>query len=301
MLVPAFAFGAKTADCVDNKLGWVYNIVMQKTVFDKEFFSVKDTLLCGQVFRYFPTGSGYTVVSADKACYAEDTEEGAAVSTDFPEYFARYFDTQRDYAGGYKKAAEFGNAFLARAAESGKGIRILRQDAEETLFSFIISQNNNIARIKGIIERLCAALGEEKKFGDFTYRTFPKAADIAQKTPDFYKTLGLGYRAEYLPAVADAIVHGFDLAAAASLETDDLKRELMTLKGVGPKVADCVILFGFGRGDSFPVDTWMEKIYREDFCGPLHDRREISRYFVSEFGEYSGVFQQYMFHLKRNG
>ena len=156
-------------------------------------------------------------------------------------------------------------------------------------------------RIKGIIERLCRALGEEKKFGDLTYHSFPKAAFIAKESPLFYRAAGLGYRAEYLPAVADAIENGFDLSAASKLSTPDLKKELVKLKGVGPKVADCVLLFGFHRSDSFPVDTWMEKIYREDYGGTLATRDKITEFFMKEYGENAGYFQQYMFHFKRNG
>lgn len=274
---------------------------METIVYKSEFFSAKDTLECGQLFRYVPQNAGYLVFSADKACYLETIGEETRVTSDDPEYFGSYFDIGRDYSAIYSRAIAVGNKFLADAAESGRGIRILRQDREEALFSFIISQNNNIPRIKGIIERLCAALGEERCFGSARYRTFPKAAFIAQKTPDFYKSLGLGYRADYLPAVADALLHGFDLAEADKLSTAELKKELVKLKGVGPKVADCVLLFGFGRSDSFPVDTWMEKIYREDYGGDISSRMAIADWFVKEYGGDAGFFQQYMFHKKRNG
>ena len=100
--------------------------------------------------------------------------------------------------------------------------------------------------------------------------------------------------------MANALLDGFDINFAKSLSTPELKRELVKLKGVGPKVADCVALFGFGRADSFPVDTWIEKIYREDFNGKLSDRRAITEFFTDAFGENSGYFQQYMFHYKRN-
>ncbi|MBP5308009.1 MAG: 8-oxoguanine DNA glycosylase, partial [Clostridia bacterium] len=219
---------------------------------------------------------------------------------DDAEYFENYFDVHRDYSETVRAADATGNEFLKTAAERGKGIRILKQNAEETLFSFIVSQNNNIPRIKGIIERLCRVLGEERKFDGKTYESFPEAARIAKESADFYRSAGLGYRAEYFPAVADALLHGFDLGKAATLSTSDLKKELMKLKGVGPKVADCVALFGFNRSDSFPVDTWMEKIYREDFRGELTDRNKFAEYFVSAYGTDAGFFQQYMFHYKRN-
>ncbi len=273
---------------------------MDKIVFDGEYFSAADTLECGQVFRFYPKDGGYVAFSADKACFLKNEGANAEISCDDKEYFENYFDLTRNCADTVVAAKNLGNSFLNDAAECGKGIRILRQDKEEVLFSFIISQNNNIPRIKGSIERLCSALGEVKEFGGESYHTFPKAADIAQKSPDFYKSIGLGYRADYMPAVADAVLNGFDLNAAEKLSTADLKKELMKLRGVGPKVADCVLLFGFNRCDSFPVDTWMEKIYREDFKGELTDRNKISEYFASVCGENAGYFQQYMFHFKRN-
>jgi len=265
-----------------------------------EYFNIKDTLDCGQIFRYTPQNAGYCVFSGEQACLLEESGGVVTVSCDDEEYFKNYFDLDRDYSNIVRAARDTGNEFLSAAAECGKGIRILKQDAEEMLFSFIVSQNNNIPRIKGIIDRLCNALGGERTIGDITYRTFPKAAQIAQKPVDFYKSIGLGYRASYLPAVADALLGGFDIEAAKSLSTADLKKELVKLKGVGPKVADCVLLFGFNRADSFPVDTWIEKLYRENFGGTLTDRNAITKYFTDAFGDNAGYFQQYMFHYKRN-
>lgn len=273
---------------------------MDKITVDSEFFNIKDTLDCGQIFRYTPQNEGYRVFSAEYAC--DVTEENGKVSiySDAPSYFENYFDLKRDYSLIFSSAKGVGNEFLLKSAESGKGIRILKQDAEEMIFSFIISQNNNIPRIKGIIERLCNALGREKTFNGKTYRTFPKATDIAQKSEDFYKSIGLGYRAGYFPAVADALLNGFDIEALKTLATSDLKKELLKLKGVGPKVADCIALFGFYRTDSFPVDTWIEKLYREDYGGTLTDRNAICEFFTTQFKENAGFFQQYMFHYKRN-
>lgn len=273
---------------------------MQKLNYSNEFFNIKDTLECGQVFRYVPENAGYYVFSADKACYVEEGEGQVTLSTDHPDYFKSYFDLDRDYGKIFELAKRSSNEFLIDSATAGKGIRILRQSKEEVLFSFIISQNNNIPRIRGSIEKLCTAIGEGRNFAGREWFTFPTAQKISKMSEDFFKGLGLGYRAQYFVSVSDALTHGFDLEKAAQLPTPLLKRELMTLKGVGPKVADCICLFGFGRGDSFPVDTWMEKIYREDYGGTLTDRNKIAEQFVADYGEYAGYFQQYMFHFKRN-
>ena len=118
---------------------------------------------------------------------------------------------------------------------------------------------------------------------------------------NFYKNLGYGYRAKYMIEVANAILQNqINLEEIANYSTIDLKKSLMSLKGVGSKVADCISLFGYHRTDSFPVDTWIEKIYQEDFCGKLTDRVKITEWFVNEFGEYSGYVQQYLFYYKRS-
>ena len=274
---------------------------MQKIVVPSEFFSVKDTLDCGQIFRYTPYNAGYLVFSTDKACFAETVSDNTVITADDDLYFEEFFDLKRNLKEVYERALSFGNDFLTKAAEGGKGVRLLRQNPTETLFSFIVSQNNNIPRIKKIIEKLCDELGEKKKFCGVEYRAFPTVEALKSRDAAFYKSLGLGYRAEYIVYVANAIANGdFSIDNAEKLSTAELKKSLLSLKGVGPKVADCVSLFGFYRYDSFPVDVWMDKIYREHFGGTLTDRNEQSKYFVNLFGNDAGYFQQYMFHYKRN-
>ena len=175
----------------------------------------------------------------------------------------------------------------------------MNQDPTETLFSFIISQNNKIPRIKGIIEKLCTALGEKKKFKEIEYYAFPTIEKMAEKSSGFYKSLSLGYRADYIYKLSLEMKNGFTISKLSGLSTPELKRALLKIYGVGPKVADCVMLFGFHRADSFPVDTWIDKVYRENFNGTLKDRAKIADWFLNEFKENAGYFQQYLFHYKR--
>lgn len=273
---------------------------MEKIIYPSEFFDIKATLECGQLFRFRPHGRGYLVFSKDKCCYAYAEGENTVIECDDAEYFYNYFDLNKDYAEYVSAADAEDTAILSKAAHLGKGVRILNQDKEEALFSFIISQNNHIPRIKGIIERLSDALGEKKIFGETEYFAFPTAARLAEKDKDFYAALGLGYRDEYIVNVSNALTHGYSLEAVAALPTAELKKSLLSLKGVGPKVADCVSLFGFHRFDSFPVDTWIDKVYRENFGGEETDRKKITAYFVNRFGDKSGIFQQYLFYYKRS-
>ena len=215
-------------------------------------------------------------------------------------YFENYFDLKRDYLEIYDGVKSFNNEFLSNALEFGSGIRILKQDKTETIFSFIISQNNNINRIKKIIEKLCESLGDKKSFMGEVYYSFPTAEKLASKKVEFYKELGLGYRDAYLLNFAQKIVEGYDVNKLDSLDTISLEKELLKIYGVGKKVADCILLFAYNRSDSFPVDTWIEKVYKENLFGKEKDRKKISLELTSKFKGLSGYVQQYLFNYKRN-
>ena len=274
---------------------------MEIIEFSNEYFNIKDTLDSGQIFRYKPFNDGFLVFSADKACYVQEKDGECYIQSEDEKYFANFFDLDRDYSVINNFALSSHHEIVSRSAKSAKGVRILNQQREEMLFSFIISQNNMIPRIKAIIERTSEALGEKKTFMGETYYAFPTAKALATKGEDFYKSLGYGYRANYIVEVANAIVNGdIDLNKIGELSTLDLKKALIALKGVGPKVADCVALFGYHRVDSFPVDTWIEKLYKEDFKGNLTDRKKITEWLLNEFKEFSGYVQQYVFYYKRS-
>ncbi|MDE6558194.1 MAG: hypothetical protein K2K39_03700 [Clostridia bacterium] len=271
---------------------------MQKIDFNSEYFNPKDVLECGQIFRFEPHKVGYKVYSADKACYVYTEGNSTVVESDFPDYFYNFFDLGREYAQVIEKIKEFNNPSITRACEVAKGLRLLNQDPEEMIFSFIISQNNNIPRIKGIISRICENLGEKREFEGGEYYTFPTAARLAERDAAFYKSLGAGYRDEFIAQTARRIA-AEGISHLDGLDAPELKKQLLGYHGIGPKVADCISLFGYHKAASFPVDTWVEKIYREDFGGSLKDRNKINLYFTSLFGEYSGYVQQYLFYAKR--
>lgn len=270
--------------------------------YEGEYFNVKDTLECGQIFRYYPFDNGYFVMSKNHPCFCYNQGDFAYIKCyeEDREYFYNYFDLDRDYKKIVESAKSFDFGVLKHSAELGKGIRILNQDILETLFSFIISQNNNIPRIKKIIEKGCESLGDKITFLDKEFYTFFDIEKLSKKDLDFCCGLGLGYRASYIKNLAENIVNGFDAKSIKDLSTSELKKQLLKLYGVGPKVADCVLLFGYKKTDSFPVDTWIEKVYFEDFNGKLKDRNKITEYFVNLFKGNSGYFQQYLFYYKRS-
>ncbi|MGN0807082.1 MAG: DNA glycosylase [Candidatus Coproplasma sp.] len=271
---------------------------MDTISYEGKFFNPADTLECGQVFRFERYNSGYKVFSRDKACYVYCDGDITRIVSDDADYFYNYFDLDRDYGKIMEKMESFNVPVLTNAAHCASGLRLLNQDPEEMIFSFIISQNNNIPRIKKIISAICREIGEEREFMGEKYYTFPTAAKMAKKDAAFYKSLGAGYRDKFLFETACRIAtEGID--HLKGLNYDSLRKTLLSYKGVGGKVADCISLFGFKKTDSFPVDTWIEKLYREDFNGNLTDRNKIATYFTSLFGEYSGYVQQYLFYFKR--
>ncbi len=273
---------------------------MEKITFKTEYFNPSDTLKCGQIFRFKEFNNGYLVFSKDKVCYIYQENDLIVIETEHPDYFYNFFDLLTDYNDIYNKAISYGNDTLTLASNLGKGVRILRQDSFEMLFSFLISQNNNIKRITNSIEKICERVGTKKSsvFGE--YYAFPTLKELKTLTINDYKDLGLGYRAEYFYGLVDLIYQGFSLENLSNLNEIDLYNSLIKIKGIGDKVANCIMLFGFYKTKSFPVDTWTDKIYRENFNGKLKDRKKITEWFISEFGDYSGYFQQYLFYYKRS-
>lgn len=256
---------------------------------DAEFFDIKQTLECGQVFRFKKTDDGgYVIHSLDKRCFLRREGDKIILSSDDEAYFRNYFDLDTDYGAITSRLSAFPE--LTAAVSFGKGIRILRQDFYEAVFSFIVSANNNIGRIKGIIERLCDAYGTD--CGD--YHAFPNPEQLSLATVEQLKKLGLGYRAQYIydsVRAFSAVSREIDLSDA-----EKTHKKLLTLKGVGPKVADCIVLFGLHITRSYPVDTW---IFKANATDALNTPQKVRDYFLSRYGEDAGFAQQYVFYYAR--
>lgn len=258
-----------------------------------EDFSSELIFECGQAFRWKKTNDGAYIGIAKGAPLKVEEEEGRVVfkcanETDFDNIWCSYFDLEREY--GVIRGGLSDNLKLAPAIEYGRGIRILRQDFWEALCSFIISQCNNIPRIKGIIDSLCRNFGEKICFYGEVLYTFPEASKIASLGEDELGVIRSGYRAKYLISAARAMVSG-ELFGIETLGTDDARKKLMSLQGVGRKVADCVLLYGLGRMEVYPVDVWMRRVAEEFFGDTKFDG--------TCFGEYAGLAQQYLFHYIR--
>ena len=261
-------------------------------VFDKNQFNPKHILECGQIFRFGKDeNNNYYVISLDQKATIIEKDDCYEIISKNPDYFVGFFDLNTDY--NKIKTILRKNKILRPMIDDGYGIRILKSDPVEMIFSFVISQNNNIKRIQNIIEKLCT-LGELKN----NFHAFPSLASLNKSPLEFYESLGAGYRAKFLKELSTTLKN-VDISQLKKLSTDDLFKYLVSLKGIGPKVASCILLFGFGRSEKFPVDTWIEQVYYNHFSSTKKSRQEIQRYFENEFGQYSGIAQQYLFYYER--
>ncbi len=255
---------------------------------DAECFSLALTLDCGQAFRWSYADGVWSAVVGGKL--RRVSEEGGKITffdcseQEFLEFYTPYFDLERDYKAIVSAIA--GDSVLSAATDMAGGIRILRQDPWETLCSFIISQNNNIPRIKGIIDRLCETFGEKIEGG----YSFPSADRIAALSLDDLAPLRSGFRAKYILDAARKFASGtVSPERINSLPTDEARAELMQIYGVGEKVADCTLLFGFARIDAFPKDVWIKRAMEKLFSGSLPESAV----------PFAGIVQQYIFHYAR--
>ncbi len=217
-----------------------------------------------------------------------------------------YFDLHRDYKIIGQELAKV-DKHLKKSIEYGKGIRILNQDLWETIISFIISANNNIPRIKGIIERLSKKYGRPLEFENKVYYTFPTCEELKNATVEDFRSLGLGFRDKRLYETTHMVLSNqIDINELYNLTTNEAREQLLKLSGVGPKVADCILLFSnLKRFDVFPIDVWVRRVMNDLY---IHDeeeekvsKKQIEKLAKEKFGEYEGLAQQYLFYWRRNG
>ena len=255
------------------------------------------TFECGQCFRWNADENGvYTGVACGRA--ARVWTENGKVFISAPEsdelFWRDYFDMKLDYESIRRGFCDMGG-YMSVCAEFGAGIRILRQDRWEALCSFIISQCNNIPRIKKIVETFCRCFGDEIELSGETYYSFPSAEKIASLDVDAMAPLRCGYRAPYIISAARAVAGGeLDMEALAGSEVDcrSAVKALRALPGIGEKVANCVVLFGLRKLDAFPIDVWMKRALAENFPKDFDP---------AALGKYAGIAQQYIFYYARSG
>lgn len=273
-------------------------------------FELKDIFDCGQCFRWNEQDDGsYTGVFKENVLNVK--KEGNKVTFkgmcngDIKEIVTEYFDLNRDYEKIKETLSKIDDN-MKKSVEYGSGIRILNQDLWETIISFIISANNNIPRIKGIIERLSKNYGKEIDYNGEKYYTFPTAEELKNVSVERYRELGLGFRDVRLFETTKMILDKeVDLEKLRNNpNTLEVRDKLLTLSGVGPKVADCILLFSdLKRFEVFPIDVWVRRVMNDLYIKSEDEtkvnKKQIEKIAKDKFGSLAGLAQQYLFYWRR--
>lgn len=278
-------------------------------------FELADIFECGQCFRWNKQEDGsYTgifkrnVINVKK----ENCHQGTSLVTikgicdgNIKDVVEDYFDLNRNYEEIKEKLSKIDDN-VKTSIEYGKGIRILNQDLWEMIISYIISANNNIPRIKGIIERLSRTYGDEIEWNGEKYYTFPTPEQLKDVTVADYRKLGTGFRDIRLYETVHMILDKkVDLEQLQNeTDTNKVREQLLTLSGVGPKVADCILLFStLKRFEVFPIDVWVRRVMNELYIKNEDEtkvnKKQIEKLAHEKFGNLAGIAQQYLFYWKR--
>lgn len=274
-------------------------------------FNLKDIFECGQCFRWNEQEDGsYTGIWKENVVNVKKEGEdyiftGICKSRNLEEEIKEYFDFNRDYEKLKKELSQIDD-YMKESIKYGKGIRILNQDLWETIISFIISANNNIPRIKGIIERLSEKYGKKIEWRGKRYYTFPTPEELKDVTVEEYRKLGLGFRDIRLYETTKMILEGkVDLKELEeNSNTIEVREKLLTLSGVGPKVADCILLFStLKRFEAFPIDVWVRRVMNDLYIKNEDEtkvnKKQIEKMAQDKFGNLAGLAQQYLFNYRK--
>ncbi|HYE10766.1 MAG TPA: DNA glycosylase [Patescibacteria group bacterium] len=273
---------------------------------DVKHFDAKHIFECGQCFRWRrEEDESYTGVAYGKVLNVKsDYDKGTVLLRntnlkDFEDIWYKYFDLDRDYGRIKEKLSK--DETLRRAIEYGRGIRILNQEPWELVISFIISANNNIPRISKSIDVLSQMFGESIEYAGKTYYSFPALDKLGTAESEQIDLCRAGFRCKYIYQTSKMIYRGeVDLDAAAKLDTENAKKALLHLSGVGPKVADCIMLFSMQKHDAYPVDVWVKRVTEYFYIHQEVSMNSIQAFAREKFGDLAGFAQQYLFYFARD-
>lgn len=271
----------------------------------KNDLNLKDTITSGQFFRYTEEEDGsFTIVLEDRVINVSEDKEYLIVKSNKEKELRKvvnnYFDLKRDYNEINKELVKK-DPYMKEIIKLNKGYKILRQNKEEMLVSYIISQNNSVKRISNSIELLSKKYGKKIKFEKKKYYLFPKYKKLRKLSYKQYRDCGVGFRDKY---VKDAVIFCLKnpefLTKINRMSGEKAIDEIYKLRGIGVKVASCILLFGYGKFDVFPIDTWVKKNIKENYKDVDNDINSIKEFAKEKYGKYSGLAIQYMFNAKRN-
>lgn len=260
------------------------------------------TFFSGQCFRWKSIDGGYIGVVSGKIVLiypqSSDTFDIYNCSPDeFKKFFYWYFDLDKDYDSILKELSAH-DQILKKAVEKYRGMRLLNQEPFECMISFIISQNNNIKRIQMLVERLCQVYGKKVEYRGISSWTFPEIDDLKDVSSEELKALGLGYRAEYIKDAVDKLQAGkINFETLFLFKSDQARKALKMIKGIGDKVADCILLYSLQKYDVFPVDVWIRRALKEYYG--IENTKQLKQ-FIKSLGDLAGYAQLFLFHYIRN-
>lgn len=269
----------------------------------KKPFKLYDTVMCGQIFRFFPLNDGsFDVILKDRVINIYQKDNALYVSsndeTDLEKVVRNYFDLDNNY----EKMDDFlikNDVKLKDAINFSKGLTMIKQDPFETVMEYIISANNGVPQISAALNNIAEKYGKKVTFNNKEYYLFPIFNDLKDLSESDYRACKVGFRDKYLKQMVDKLNNGdVNLDEFYTLDTTDSLNKLMENNGIGPKVASCILLFAYQKYDVFPIDTWVKKIMKNDY--KIEGEKKIREFAVKTYGKYSAIALQYLFNYSRN-
>jgi N-glycosylase/DNA lyase len=259
-------------------------------------FNLQKTLESGQIFHYKKVeGDAYLVATGKKALFVKQKEEKLYFSGASKEEIKNIFGLNDDLNKIYKEITKNGkDKILVNAIKKFSGTRIIQQDPFECLISYILSINSNIPRIKKNVEDLCKKYGKEVKINSYSINLFPSFERLKNVSLEEFEKLGFGFRAKFIKQTI-SLLPKIDLYSLQNKNFEEAKKELMSLPGVGEKVAECVLLYSFKKLEAFPIDIWMKRIMSKYYLKKEATIKEIKEFARNYFGKYAGYAQLYLF------
>jgi len=268
----------------------------------KNNFDLKSTITCGQIFRYIKEDDNYTIVVKDRVISLKQDEDFIIVESSkeegLEEFIYDYFDLNRDYEKIENEIIKKDKK-LKDAINFSKGLKMIHQDPFETLISYIISQNNRVPSIANSLNLLSLNYGEKVIFKDKEYYLFPSLENLSKLSVEDFRNCKVGFRDKYLYEIIESInSKKLELDKIYDMTGDEALKYLVEFKGIGMKVASCILLFAYQKFDVYPVDTWVKKFMKEDYN--IEGEANIRKFTYEKYKDYSGLAIQYMFNYKRN-
>ena len=262
-------------------------------------FNLKDTITCGQIFRYEEElDNSYTVLLSDRVINIKQDKDIITFTSNkednLKEVIINYFDLDYDYDSVNNMLLK-SNPELKEIINYSKGLKMINEPKLEVIISYILSQNNRVPQIKKALDNISQMSGEEVIFNNKKYYLFPSIDNLKKLSVEDYRRLKCGFRDKYL---YDFIQSNFDINSLSNMSSKDALDTLISMKGIGEKVASCILLFGFHRFDVYPIDTWVKKYMKDEYN--IDTVKDIREFCKTKYKNYSGLVIQYMFNYKRN-